>query len=168
MYICNNFLRLPWLSLRKASRWHPILCHCEERSDEAILKRLPRPPSAGSQWQTFGSFFCPCEPERHRRSSVAIYFFLNDRFRAPSFLKRRDCHGFPKGKPRNDRLSGPFFCPCEPERHRRSGVAIYFFIENYSGNFLFLKNEIATPAFGGLAMTKARGQWEGRNFNFSL
>jgi hypothetical protein len=33
-------------------------------------------------------------------------------------------------------------------------VAIYIFIENYSGNFLFFKTEIATPAFGGLAMTE--------------
>jgi len=42
----------------ESSQWQFSCCHCEERSDEAISifvssykTRLPRPPSAGSQWQ---------------------------------------------------------------------------------------------------------------------
>jgi len=67
MYICNNFFEIATAS--------------------------PKGSLAMTDFRVL--FFCPCEPERHRRSGVAIYIFV--------LLKDEIATGSPTESPRNDR-----------------------------------------------------------------
>jgi len=74
----QQFFRLPRLSFGKPRDGIPFLVIARSEATKQSQKGIATPVYGGLAMTDFRVLFCHCEPERHQRSGVAIYIFIEN------------------------------------------------------------------------------------------